>query len=766
MTRRATLTAALVVALAAAVLSPCVTSADTGLPVAQVQKLEDQGVHDIVIKRDRGLTTAERADVRREADVVHVRDLPALVDHEVVRAAPGELVEALKALTADPDVRYAEPDAPVTGASVDPFWSLMWGLDNHGQSINGTTGTLDADMDVPEAWQMSTGAGQLVGVVDTGASFTHPDLAGQYAPSPGETGGGKATNGVDDDGDGLVDDTLGPDFYAHDTDPTDETGHGTHVSGIIAAVKDNNIGTVGVAPSAKLVPMRVLGGSGSGSGNMSDVATALALAGRLGLRVVNASLGSTSDLQTVRDAIAASPDTLFVFAAGNGGGDRIGDDNDTVPFYPCAISAANVLCVGATDNTDRRATFSNYGDSTVQVFAPGVSIVSGWLSSGYVYSDGTSMASPAVAGIAALMLAKDAALTAAQTKTIIMNTVDAVPALAGLASTGGRVNAAKAVAYVTAGGPDADYDGVQDSADDCPADRNTDQVDTDGDGLGDACDPDVDDDAVTNTTDNCPTVGNPGQADADSDGQGDACDSTPRGTDDDGDGVPAADDNCPAEANPSQQDTDHDGLGDACDTDRDGDGVLDWLDNCPMNPNPSQADSDHDGLGDACDPTPLPPTTATPATTTPVTTATTSTTPTATPRPPATTITPPPALVSAPAPTTNLGTPPQQTARNSARTQPPVLASLRAAARTVTKTRPLTLVLTINQAARLKVVAARKSGSGYRTAMSTTLTANGGSNRLTVAGTAKLSRGTYRLTVTAVATGRSARPRTLAFTMR
>ncbi len=158
---------------------------------------------------------------------------------------------------------------------------------------------------------------------------------------------------------------------------------------------------------------------------------------------------------------------------------------------------------------------------------------------------------------------------------------------------------------------DTDGDGVDNSIDNCPTVANPDQTDTDGDGIGDACDPtptgDADGDGIDDAIDNCPAVANPDQTDADGDGIGDACDPTPNG-DADGDGIDDAVDNCPTVANPDQRDTDRDGLGDACDPtpngDADGDGIYDAVDNCPLVANPDLRDSDGDGIGDACDPTP------------------------------------------------------------------------------------------------------------------------------------------------------------------
>ncbi len=474
---------------------------------AELQRLEDQGLRQIVVAREPGLSATARAEVRADAGVAHVANL-LVPDTEVVRAEPGRLVEAIHALEAEPGVRYAEPDAeahafvddPEANALVtDPLWPYLWALRNTGQFAGGTPG---ADIGVQGAWALSTGLGQTVAVVDTGATFSHPDLQGAYGTNPGETGTDalghdKATNHIDDDHDGYVDDARGWDFMdcaatceddptpGPDNDPTDGdttyNGHGTHVTGTIAA-RSNGIGIVGVAPSAKVLPLRALGIAGSGP--MSGIANAFALAGDLRIPIVNASLGGP-DVQVVEDAIAAHPNTLYVVAAGNAGA-----DDDNVPGnYPCSYPEANIVCVGATDDTDAPASFSNYGATTVDLFAPGVGILSTVPGAdAYDYYDGTSMATPHVAATLALMRARNPSLTAAQLKARLLASVHPVGALHGLSVTGGRLDAAAAVAAAAPDPNDPDGDGIPTASDNCPDVANPGQVDSDGDGAGNECD--------------------------------------------------------------------------------------------------------------------------------------------------------------------------------------------------------------------------------------------------------------------------------------
>jgi thermitase len=357
-----------------------------------------------IVFRTAGLSAAERADVRADADVTLERTL-GIPGVEVVIA--DDVKRSLSELRADRDVVWAEPDRLRT-AAVDPLAGLEWALDN----------TLDADIDAAEAWTISRGAGVNVAVVDSGVDLAHPDLASQLLP--------------------------GYDWVGDDSVPQDGNGHGTHVAGTIAAA-ENGLGVVGVAPEASVIPLRVLGDNGAGWG--SDVAAAFDWAGDRGVRIVNASLGADGITTLERLAIREHPGTLYVVAAGNDG-----DNVDVTPHYPCAYTEANVLCVGATDAGDDLASFSNYGTTAVDLFAPGVDIASTYpvgfgtfLDDGYTLMDGTSMATPHVAGAAALVAAHHPEFTASQIKAALMQGADLQPALAGKGQVAGRLNAAAAL---------------------------------------------------------------------------------------------------------------------------------------------------------------------------------------------------------------------------------------------------------------------------------------------------------------------------------
>jgi subtilisin family serine protease len=395
----------------------------------------------LIVKRVPGLSAAERADVRADvgANLVEVLRLPQT---EVVTVPTQGAEDALAALNADPAVVYAEPDELRSALAPpdDPLWPSMWGLANTGQAP--FAGTPGSDINLLDAWSFSQGAGQTVAVVDSGVDLAHDDLAGQVA-----AGGRNFVQGT------------GP------NDLSDTFGHGTHVAGTIAARANNGLGVVGVAPAAKVLPLRVLNSQGQGLD--SAVAQAFDYAGDLGIRVVNASLGGERDSQTLAGAIAAHPDTLYVVPAGNGGADEIGDNNDARRVLPCNLSYANVVCVGATDEDDRRAPFSNYGAASVDLFAPGVDIVSTFPEDNYAFQYGTSMATPHVSGEAALLLAAAPSLSSHELKDLILGTVDPRPGLSGLSVSGGRANAGAALRRLVGAG--ADRRGMGLPSNPCPA---------------------------------------------------------------------------------------------------------------------------------------------------------------------------------------------------------------------------------------------------------------------------------------------------------
>jgi subtilisin family serine protease len=353
----------------------------------------------------------------------------------VVRIPSGtDMDQALAAARADPRVAYAEPNYVIHADVIpdDPSFSQQWGLHNTGQ-FSGTPG---ADIAATAAWEVTTGGDVVVGVIDSGMDLTHPDLAANLWINPGEIAG----NGIDDDGNGFIDDMHGWDFVDGDNDPSDVFGHGTQVAGVIGAVGNNGLGVVGVAWQTKLMVLRILDDAGFGS--TADAIEAIEYAEMMGVPLTNNSWGGDAYSQALNDAISAAGTTgmSLVMAAGNSN-----LNNDQTPHYPSDYEAPNIISVAATDVRDRRASFSNFGLTSVDLGAPGVSIRTTSLGAGYTSVSGTSMATPHVSGIAALVLARFSGLSPAQVKSRLLAGAEPASELAGITVTGGRANALAAL---------------------------------------------------------------------------------------------------------------------------------------------------------------------------------------------------------------------------------------------------------------------------------------------------------------------------------
>ncbi len=294
------------------------------------------------------------------------------------------------------------------------------------------------DVSATQAWDVTVGdTSIIVCILDSGCDWTHPDLNANILRNPYEID----HNGLDDDHNGYVDDVLGWDFVHGDNDPYDDFFHGTHVCGTIGAVANNGFGTAGIVWNARLLPIKFLDDSGSGS--TEDAISGIEYAIQRGARIINASWGGPQFSQALKDAIAeaGAHGILFVAAAGNAG-----LNIDVFPFYPANFDLPNVITVAATDNGDRIATFSNYGKTTVHIGAPGVNILSTAPAGKWTTLSGTSMAAPHVAGVAALVAARHPDWTAAQIKARLMATADPIPQLINRCVTQGRLNAFRAVA--------------------------------------------------------------------------------------------------------------------------------------------------------------------------------------------------------------------------------------------------------------------------------------------------------------------------------
>lgn len=290
----------------------------------------------------------------------------------------------------------------------------------------------------PTAWDISTGTKDvIVAILDSGLDYAHVEISDNLLINRGEI----PLNRVDDDRNGFVDDYFGYDFAYKDSDPRDDDGHGTHVAGTIGAVSNNQLGVAGVAWNVSLLPVKVL--TRAGWGTNANIAAGIQYAVMRGAKVINLSLGGDDFSPAIRKAIIAAlrKDVLVVVSAGN-------DlrNIDMIPHYPASMKLDNIISVAATNASDTFAGgYSNFGPESVDVAAPGTNILSVWPDNYLNYETGTSMSAPHVSGIAAVMRGLNPTLSFAETKTIIMNTVDQRPSLAGRVATAGRVNFAKAV---------------------------------------------------------------------------------------------------------------------------------------------------------------------------------------------------------------------------------------------------------------------------------------------------------------------------------
>jgi len=405
---------------------------------------------EIIVKLQDQATQADLRQLNASNDASIEEDLPRSNVNVVDLPRDLTVQEAVQTYEDSPDVEYAEPNFKLYPTAVpnDPAFDKLWGLNNAGQSIGGQAGTLDADIDAPEAWNVSTGnATVVVGVIDEGIDISHPDLRDNIWRNPDEVPG----DGVDNDNNGYVDDVNGYDFANNDAsvyDPDSITGqgdeHGTHVAGTIAATGDNGVGVTGVNWDAQVASLKFLGPDG---GYTSDAVEAVNYAVKEKIPISNNSWGGGGYSQSLRDAIAradaAGP--LFVAAAGNGGSDGVGDNNDATPHYPSSYDVPNVISVAATDNRDALASFSNYGNNSVDLAAPGVDILSTLPGNRYGYYSGTSMATPHVSGVATLVKSQNPSADDAQIKAQILQFTDPKSNLTNTTTSDGRLNALRSL---------------------------------------------------------------------------------------------------------------------------------------------------------------------------------------------------------------------------------------------------------------------------------------------------------------------------------
>ncbi|MFQ5454915.1 MAG: S8 family serine peptidase [Nitrospirota bacterium] len=373
-----------------------------------------------------------------------------LIDAYHIKVPPGLSVsEAVRLYNGRPDlVEYAEPNYIIHEAVSpdDPGFSEQWGLENTGQ--NG--GLIDADINAVSAWNIETGNKDvIVAIIDSGVDITHPDLINNIYTNTGEIPG----NGIDDDGNGFIDDLHGWDFVDADNIPQDGRGHGTHVAGIIAATGNNMTGVSGIAWNVSILPLKFINDC-CGQGTLLDVVSAINYAIAMNADVINASWGSYDFSLALKDIIKAANNAGILFAAASGN-DSL--DTDTTPLYPAGYNLPNIISVASTDRFDNRSSFSNFGIKSVDLGSPGSSILStrptnpatisfgsppaGLNPTEYGTISGTSMATPFVAGTAALIISQYPGATVQYMRSKILGGTEPLSSLNGITATGGRLNA-------------------------------------------------------------------------------------------------------------------------------------------------------------------------------------------------------------------------------------------------------------------------------------------------------------------------------------
>jgi subtilisin family serine protease len=395
-----------------------------------------------------GVSGPEQQRLERVARAHEVRTLGA--GAHLLAVPAGQVLSVVQLLTSAPGVRYAEPDylSELAATPNDPSFPIQWAYQNTGQTVNGVAGTAGDDEKAVAAWNVTTGSRNIViGEVDTGVEYTHPDLAANIWTNPGGIGGCPAG-------------THGYNVLTGTCDPMDDDvqygGHGTHVAGIMGAVGNNGVGVTGVNWTTTILPVKWVGANGNNA--TSDLITALdwllqAKQEGVNIRVVNDStvFVGTAYSQTLSDEIdlLGQNGILFVTAAGNTGDNN---DNPAVRRYPCGYDRPTEICVAASDQNDALPSWANYGATTVDLAAPGNNIYSTLRGATYGFINGSSMASPQVAATAALILSVQD-MSPAQLKADILENVDVTPGISGLVRTGGRLNICKALPGCTLPSP-------------------------------------------------------------------------------------------------------------------------------------------------------------------------------------------------------------------------------------------------------------------------------------------------------------------------
>jgi hypothetical protein len=428
--------------------------ASTLFLVASIGSLSSYGQSDnnrLIIRFKTGITTFAADSIHQTLGIRSQKKLRHLKNIEILDLPKNISLEtAQKLYSKNPHVLYAEPDFkirvnPIKSSAVhkkNEQFEKQWALNNVGQKVGKYTGKEDADINGPEAWEITKGDREVVlGIIDTGVNYKHPDLVDNMWNNPGEI----PDNGKDDDGNGYVDDVHGINAMAKSGDPLDDNGHGSHCSGIMGGTNAKNEGISGVNQKVSIIGCKFL--DADGGGRMSDALACMDYFSKLKTRekypvniaAINASWGGGGKSKAMEDAIKALGDNgiLFVAAAGNDG-----ENNDFVSSYPANYKLANIISVAASNNKDELAYFSNYGKKSVHVAAPGMDILSTVLDDSYDTFSGTSMAAPYVTGLIGLLKSKDSSLTPKQLKNLVIAGGTDLPSLSSKVISGRRIRAA------------------------------------------------------------------------------------------------------------------------------------------------------------------------------------------------------------------------------------------------------------------------------------------------------------------------------------
>lgn len=333
---------------------------------------------------------------------------------------PEAMEQALQKLSRDPNVAYAVTN-DIVGELVEPVVPNDLSPQQYGP----------LNISAPLAWAERTGdpaRAPLIAVIDSGIDYNHPDLAANVWTNPNEIPG----NGIDDDGNGVIDDVHGYNAFADSGDPMDGQGHGTHCAGTIAGVGNDGAGVVGVNQHANLMAVKIF--NDEGSTDAAAIIRGIQYATKMGARITSNSWGGPVPNAGIKQAFEESP-ALHLVAAGNSG-----VNNDWFPSFPANYDLDNIISVAATDHNDGLASFSQYGKRTVDLGAPGVDILSTVPGGKYDVYSGTSMATPHVSGAATLIASQYPNISNEELRARLLDGADKVESLAGKTVTGGRLN--------------------------------------------------------------------------------------------------------------------------------------------------------------------------------------------------------------------------------------------------------------------------------------------------------------------------------------